>query len=206
MACRGLPAQRITVLPWSVDLARFSPATASGRRPGAFRVLFIGEIGLRKGVLYLLEAFKRLKLTNAELVFIGGITDIGERLAQSEVKFAHIPVMPQEDLVPYIQNSSVFVFPSLVEGSARVIQEAMACGLPVITTPNSGSFIQDGEDGYIVPIRDVDALAERLLELYNHPERRAAMGLAARRTASREFTPQRYHDGLMNLSQKLCQK
>ena len=206
VACRSLPVQRITVLPWSVDLARFSPATGAGTKPGPFRVLFIGEVGLRKGVLYLIEAFKRLKLANAELVFIGGITDIGERLAQSEVKFFHIPVMPLEDLVPYLQNSSVFVFPSLVEGSARVIQEAMACGLPVITTPNSGSFIKDGEDGYIVPIRDVDALAERLLELYNHPERRAAMGIAARRTASREFTPQRYHDGLMDLYKKLCQK
>ncbi|MFZ0052778.1 MAG: glycosyltransferase [Desulfobaccales bacterium] len=204
VACRGLPAQRITVLPLSVDLARFSPATASGRRPGAFRILFVGEIGLRKGVLYLLEAFKRLKLTQAELVLIGGITDIGERLAQSDVKFSHIPVMPHEDLVPYLQNSSVFVFPSLVEGSARVIQEAEACGLPVITTPNSGSFIKDGEDGYLVPIRDVDALAERLLELYNHSERRAAMGIAARRTAEREFTPQRYHDGLMDLYKKLC--
>ena len=206
VTCRGIPAQRITVLPLNVDLTRFSLAPDSERRSGPFRVLFVGEIGLRKGVLYLLEAFKRLKLANAKLVLIGGVTDIGERLVRSDVKFCHIPVMPQEDLVPYLGNSSVLVFPSLIEGSARVIQEAMACGLPVITTPNSGSFIKDGEDGYIVPIRDVDALAKRIRELYDDPERRTAMGNEARRTARREFTPQRYHDGLVDLYQKLCQR
>jgi glycosyltransferase involved in cell wall biosynthesis len=204
MACRGLAASRITVLPLPVNLERFAPAGGSRAPDKPCRILFAGEIGLRKGVLYLLEAFRRLRLKNVELILIGGISDIGDLLSRSGVAFRHIPVMPLDDLIHYYQQASMFVFPSLVEGAARVVQEAMACGVPVITTPHAGSVIQDGVDGFIVPIRDVDALCECILELYHHPDRRAAMGKEARRTAEREFAPRRYDDGLLGLYQELC--
>jgi glycosyltransferase involved in cell wall biosynthesis len=75
----------------------------------------------------------------------------------------------------------------------------MACGVPVITTPNSGSIVQDGVEGFVVPIRDPEAIGARLLELYTHSDRRREMGLAARAAAEREFAPEVYHNGLMRL-------
>ena len=73
-------------------------------------------------------------------------------------------------------QADVFVFPSIVEGSANTNYEAMAAGLPVITTLNAGSVVRDGIDGFIVPIRDPDAIKERLLLLYEHREMARAMG------------------------------
>ncbi len=199
MASRRIPADKITVLTWGVDLARFAPAPVASSKPEPFRILFAGEIGLRKGALYLLQAWEKLKLPDAELILIGPVADIGERLAESKAKFRLLPVLPQEELVSYYQNASVFIFPSLIEGSARVIQEAMACGLPIVTTPNAGSIVQDGIEGFVVPIRDPEAIGARILELYKHPERRQEMGLAARAAAVREFAPEVYHRGLMRL-------
>jgi len=159
----------------------------------------VGEIGLRKGALYLLQAWEKLKLPDAELILIGTVVDIEARLAQIKAKFRLLPVLPQAELVAHYQNASVFVFPSLMEGSARVIQEAMACGLPIITTPNSGSIVKDGVEGFVAPIRDPEAIRSRILELYNHPARRREMGLAARAAAVREFAPEVYHQGLIRL-------
>ncbi len=199
MACRTITREKISILTLGVDLQRFSPRAGRDEEEGTFRLLFVGELGLRKGALYLLEAFKKLNLSNAELLMVGPIRDIGPLLPRDGRKVRYLASLPQEDLVPYIQNSSVFVFPSLIEGSARVIQEAMACGIPVITTPNSGSVITDGVDGFIVPIRDTDALCERILELYASYEKRAAIGKAARTTAERLFAPGLYRAGLVEL-------
>ena len=70
----------------------------------------------------------------------------------------------------------MFVLPSITEGSAKTTYEAMAAGLPVITTLNAGSVVRDGVDGFIVPIRDPDAIKERLLLLYENREMGRAMG------------------------------
>jgi glycosyltransferase involved in cell wall biosynthesis len=204
-AARGISREKTSVLPLPVDLHRFSPA-ADRRDDGKFRILFVGEIGLRKGVLYLLEAVKKLQFPQIELVMVGGVTEIDSLIAQGSYDFRHIPTLPQEDLVALFQGASVFVFPSLVEGSARVIQEAMACGLPIITTPNSGSVVREGVEGFIVPIRDSETLAEKILDLYNDPRKRQEMGLAARATAERRFSLQAYRDGLVGLMDKLLQK
>jgi glycosyltransferase involved in cell wall biosynthesis len=83
----------------------------------------------------------------------------------------------------YFQQADVFVFPSLYEGSALVIYEALASGLPVITTPNSGSVVRDGLEGYVVPIRDARALAEKIAQLYSDRALRKDMGARARRRA-----------------------
>ena len=79
-------------------------------------------------------------------------------------------------------DAHIYVYPSLHEGSTVSIYEAMASGLPVVTTPNAGSVIRDGVDGFVVPVRDVDATRERIEKLYRDPVLRAAM---AKSTAER---------------------
>ncbi len=93
------------------------------------------------------------------------------------------------------QQSDIFVFPSIEEGSALVTYEALACGLPVVTTPNAGSVVRDGVEGFIVPIRDPDALAERMERLRTDVRLRREMGKAARRRAE-EFPWERHGEQL----------
>jgi glycosyltransferase involved in cell wall biosynthesis len=89
-------------------------------------------------------------------------------------------------------SADVFALPSLSEGSALVVYEAMAAGLPVVVTPNCGAVARDGLDGYVVPIRDPEAIGERLLFLFNHPEVRSQQGASARQWILERYTWQHY--------------
>ena len=89
--------------------------------------------------------------------------------------------MPQTELKNVMSRSHVLVLPSIEDGFGMVMAQAMACGCPVIASRNTGGedLFSDGHEGYSVPIRDVDALAERLQHLADNPEERAAMGRQA---------------------------
>ena len=93
--------------------------------------------------------------------------------------------VPFGGLPSQYEQSDVFLLPSLVEGLPQTLLEAMACGLPVVVSENTAGpeIVTDTTHGYVVPIRDSDAIAERLRELHDHPERRGAMGAEARREA-----------------------
>jgi glycosyltransferase involved in cell wall biosynthesis len=96
---------------------------------------------------------------------------------------------------PYYQRADVFVFPSIEEGSALVTYEALAYGLPVVTTFNAGSVVEEGEEGFIVPIRDPNALAERLEVLFKDESLRKKMSEKASAKA-KVYTWERYGDNL----------
>jgi glycosyltransferase involved in cell wall biosynthesis len=177
----GVSSSHIRILPYGVDVERFSPAEKHLEEP--FRILFVGQISQRKGVKYLLEAFKNLQLEKAELVLMGDIVGGGEGLKTYEGIFKHIKSVPYSELPQHYQSADIFVYPSLHEGSALAIYEAMASGLPVITTHNSGSVVRDGEEGFILPIRDVEALMEKILLLYQDEDLRYLMGKKARERA-----------------------
>jgi glycosyltransferase involved in cell wall biosynthesis len=91
----------------------------------------------------------------------------------------------------YYRRSSVFVLPSVAEGLPKVVLEAMACGRPVITTPILKPVVRDAVDGFYVPMRDVEALKEKMLYFYEHPEEVARMGANASERA-RSFTWDRF--------------
>jgi glycosyltransferase involved in cell wall biosynthesis len=97
----------------------------------------------------------------------------------------HVRSVPHSTLNIYYSAANVFVFPSLVEGFGLVLLEAMACGIPVITTPNTAGpdILTDGVEGFIVPIRDIETLQEKLEWCYCHPQELAEMGRAARQKA-----------------------
>jgi glycosyltransferase involved in cell wall biosynthesis len=187
----GFPASKLHVVPYGFDAAHFGPGT---KPDDIFRVLFVGNIGIQKGVHYLLEAWKRLDLKNAELVFIGSV-DQGIRPLLSEYSDlitlrGHVP---HDRLREEYARASVFVLPSLQEGSALVTYEAMACGLPLLVSTNTGSVAVDGEHGFIIPIRDSDAIADKLLWMYAHREEIHAMGVRASEYVQ-GFTWERYAD------------
>ena len=184
IAVGGGPA-RISILPYGADLATFGRDAAPP--PPPFRILFAGQIGMRKGVLYLLEAVRRANLPDAEVVLLGNIDGDGAWLAPYRDLFVHVPHLAHKDIPPVFASAHVYAYPSLHEGSTVSIYEAMATGLPVIATPNAGSFVTDGEDGFILPVRDVDALCDRIVRLHADAALRDRLGAAARNRAA-DFT------------------
>jgi len=179
---KGFTAEQVWVTPDGVDTNFFQPAASPTEQP--FRIIFAGGISLRKGIQYLLASLKQIGPSlPIELVLAGGFSDGGqESLKNYSGPYSYRGFASQTELRTLYQESSVLVLPSIEEGFGVVIAEAMACGVPVITTPNTGGpdLIRDGVDGFIVPIRDVEALTDQILTLYKQPDLRHQMGLAAR--------------------------
>ncbi len=188
---RGVPQLKLAVVRPAADLSRFH---SSPKRDRIFRVLFVGTLGIRKGLGYLLEALSDLRLSDFELLLIGGLSAEAKSLLarfRDRVPFRVIGFVPRTQLYRYYSQGSVLVLPSLVEGLAGVMAQAMACGLPVIATPNAGAadLYAHGVEGCIVPTRDVAAIREKVLLLYENPHRQALMTAAALRLASRLRQP-----------------
>jgi glycosyltransferase involved in cell wall biosynthesis len=198
MVAHGVRPSRIRVVPYGVDVARFAARPAQKRTRRGLRLLFVGQIGLRKGVPYMLEAVRRLKSNGVELTLVGAPVGSGRGLHPYRDYFRHIPHVPHSEVHRLFHDADVFVFPSLHEGSALATYEALACGLPVITTPNSGSIVRDGVDGFIVPVRDVSALEEKISLLLHNEALREHMSENARRRAE-EFSWSAYHKRIAHL-------
>lgn len=183
LIARGVPATKIAVIPYGVDVERFRPP-ATPRPRDRFRLLFVGHLSQRKGIGYVLEATRRLRhLPGLELVLVGRKVGADAAFAPYGDLFRYVPHVPFHEVHTLFQDADILVYPSLHEGSAFVTYEALASGLPVVTTDNAGSVVRDGVEGFIVPIRDVDALVDRLERLHRAPDLRAAMSDAARARA-----------------------
>lgn len=179
----GFPSERIfTALP-DIDIQRFTP---QGRSDPTFRVLYMAFTTPLKGLQYLLDAWDSLELPNAELVLVGGYgsmpsslkDEYDSRIRESKnTRWVGGSIAPEE----YYRQASVLVFPSLTEGFGRVTLEAMACGIPVITTENARGIVEDGKTGFVVPIRDATAIREKIEYLYRNKDIAAAMGVEARK-------------------------
>lgn len=185
LVARGAAPERILVLPYGVDIERFRPGPSRPRE--AFRILFVGQLSQRKGIRYLLEAVKRLNIRNAELVLVGKMLGNESAFAPYRDIFRHVAHVPYHEVHRLFQEADIFVYPSLHEGSAFATYEALASGLPIVTTRNAGSVARNGQEGFIVPIRDIEALMDRIERLYRDPGLRAEMAEAARKRAT-DFT------------------
>ena len=192
----GVSKGKIFLLPYGADVDRFKPARARNGQP--FRVLFVGQLTQRKGIKYLLEAFRQLALPDAELLLVGSVVGSGRGLRRYRDAFKHISSVLHSDVHQWFLEADLFVYPSLHEGSALATYEALAAGLPVIATPNCGSVVRDGIEGFIVPIRDVEALKEKILLLYENKGLCEEMSHRARLRAE-EFTWAAYRQRLERL-------
>jgi len=184
LACvPGFVAGRARVVPYGVS-GRVMPACDV--RPTAGRVLFAGEGGLRKGMPYLAAAATALKarMPGVEVVVAGAVSRrVRELRATRDVTFAG--VLDAGAMAAEFARADVFCLPSLAEGSAVAIFEALAHGVPVVTTAASGSVVTNGVDGLIVAERDSAGIAEAVGSIVADRARRAAMSAAALTTAER---------------------
>lgn len=196
----GFPEKKLKLIRFGVDLNRFKPKE---KKRDKFRVIFVGQVGLRKGVQYLLQAWKELNLKEAELVLVGPVFPDFKKILQ---EYKDLPNLVQihysNETEKLYQSSSVFVFPTIEEGTALAVLDAMAAGLPVVTTPNAGSPVKNEKDGFLVPIRDVSALKEKILEFYNSPNLIRKMGQSARENVE-ELSWERYQKELIETYGKI---
>jgi hypothetical protein len=189
----GFSGTNIAVIPYGCDTSMFSPGEPR-KREDSFRALFVGQLTQRKGLSYLLKGYQAFQGPGTELLVAGRSIGNPGVLKSYQQLFTYLGNMPHMKLAELYRQVDVFVFPTLLEGMPLVVLEAMASGLPVITTSHGpGDIVRDGLDGFIVPIRDPGAIAEHLDILRSNPEMRAYMGRAARSRAL-EFTWQRYCD------------
>lgn len=163
------------------------------------QVLFVGSLGQRKGVSYLFRAIELLA-GQVDLNLIGLPIGSCPGLVKALQTYRWLGSIPHSEVLQEMQRNDVLVFPSLFEGFGLVILEAMACGLPVITTPHTAGpdVITDGEDGFIVPIRSAEAIAEKLTLLDQDRDRLRYMGQAALRK-SQQFSWESYGQGILSI-------
>ncbi len=178
----GVAPEKVTVIPYGVRLDRFQKTAEPPR--DTFEVLFAGQVSLRKGVPYLLEAFARVRHLRKHLTIAGFVQahmrQLLPRLPTSQVSF--VGAISQAELVERMSRSHCLVLPSVEEGLALVQAQAMACECPVIATEATGAedLFADGVEGWIVDDRDVEALALRMQQLSDDRELRERMAAAAR--------------------------
>ncbi|MGC9260882.1 MAG: glycosyltransferase family 4 protein [Phycisphaerae bacterium] len=193
----GLEANRVSLLEYPMDANCYTTANRSGRN-GPMVLGFVGAVGLRKGIPWLVEALKHIDPAIFRCVVVGpvGLTDYG--LAELKRVAEVIGPVPRGEVARWMEKFDVFFFPSTCEGSPTVVAEAMATGLPVVTSLAGGQLIREGIDGFVRPYDQPDEYAKCITLLAKDREMRLAMGTAARQRVE-EFSIDAYGRGLREI-------
>ena len=193
---KGFDSSKISKVPYGVNLSLFK-SEKKKTKDSKFRIIYTGMLSVRKGVIYLLKAFSELNLKNAELVLIGTIE---KGLKKKIIKYfdnnniIYKSAINQSELATFYSNSDLFVTCSIEEGLAMVQMQAMASGLAIICTENSGGreLVDENYNGFIVDIRNVDVLKQKILYLYNNRDQLFEMGLNSENKAKNLFSWDNY--------------
>ena len=171
---RGFTQDQILDLPYPVNLNDFFPVSTPRPNNRPLTLVNTGSLSLRKGLPYLLEAFRivRKVVPNARLLLSDSVMDSAKPVLEtnSDIPIEWTPVLPHTQLGDHLRSADIFVMLSLEEGMVRTGLEAMACGLPVVVTPHTGinDYVQPGINGEVVPIRDPVAAADAILRLWEN--------------------------------------
>ena len=185
---QGVPAQKLVVMPVAFE----PPAMSTLPRPlrnGPLRVLWFGTVNLRKGIQYLVEAARKLIDLDIQFTIAGpiAISRDAVRSAPKNIKF--VGQISRDKAREFYRTADVFVLPTISDGFAITQVEAMAEGLPVVTTPNCGEVVTHGLDGVIVPAGNSDALAAALITLNDRRDLLAEMSYFATRKSKTFHLP-----------------
>ncbi len=207
---KGFDDSKVSKIPYGVNLDLFK-SKKNKKKDEKFRIIYTGMLSVRKGVIYLLEAFCKLNLNNSELVLIGKIEkDLEKKINKylDKNNIVYYPAKSQSDLAKFYSNSDLFVTCSLEEGLAMVQIQAMASGLALICTENSGGkeLVEENYNGFIVNVRDVDVLKDKILYLYNNRDQLFQMGLNSENKAKNLFSWDKYGFEVVKKYQEIVNK
>lgn len=199
----GVKEDRLRIVRSGIDLSRFYPNVA--KKDNTFRVCFSGMVTLRKGFHYLLQAIDELNLPDVEVLIYGGS---GDSICHGILKYYKKKIKIQQysgDPAKVYWQSDIFVLPSLEDAWSLAVSEAIACGLPVIVSEHTGAkdIVKDGVNGFIIPIRDVKAIKEKIILLYSDRNLRKRMSEAAlemRQVVDQSVTSKIFFEECMNLA------
>ncbi len=182
---RGLPVEKLRVIRYGVDLAAFTPPTIE-RTAAKDRVtvVSVGRVELQKGVQYLVAAFRAARSEHHCLRLVGPADPaVCARLRIPDSSIEVVGAVPRQRVVEELQGADIFSLFSVHEGLPLSMLQAMACGLPILVSQTVGNgVIQEGNNGYVVPDRDVATLTARLSSLFSNSGLRLQMGASARRS------------------------
>jgi glycosyltransferase involved in cell wall biosynthesis len=202
---RKIKAKKVLQLPYGVDLLEFYPEKKFDNK---FRVIFCGSISIRKGSHYLIQAFQSLNLKNAELWLVGEVQFCLKQilkniLSSSDIKFFK-PVR-QKELRWFYNQSNVFVLPSLEEGMATVLLQAMSCSLPIICSKNSGGgdLISSGEGGFVLKTISIEEIKKSILYIYENPKEGKIMGEKNLKKIKKNYTWNNYGNNIISIYKKI---
>jgi len=202
----GAPAARIHVIPYGTDLNRFAPRKGRAVTGRPLQLLFVGTLGQRKGITYLLEAVNMLPPGSVELTVCGRAVDGLDLFRRSRTPIRLRPSASSRELLDAYQSADIFVFPSLAEGFGHVLLEAMASGLPIISTTSTAApdLIAHSKEGFVVDPGNSAQVATCIEYFLRHPERIVTMGEAARRRAE-YFTWDRFRHSVREVVSGILQ-
>lgn len=204
----GVSEEQILLCPYGVDVEQFSCKEypiIDNEKPLSF--IYVGGVKELKGISYLLEAFKEIPQELATLTVVGNfnISDTDIQPYIGKVKFTGSVL--HSEVPQLLKESDVFVFPSLGEGLSLSTLEAAACGLPLIVSENSGvnDYMENGKEGYIIPIQSIEAIRKAVFLYINNPKQIKQMGLAARSMALK-FTWDAYYSKAGKIIKEILEK
>lgn len=190
---QGVPAEKMVVVPLAYEAGAQPRAPRVAGAP--LRVLWLGNVIMRKGIPYLLEAARLLESTDIRFTVAGTLFISEEKAASAPSNVEFLGRVPRAETAALYAQCDLFVLPTISDGFAITQIEAMAHGLPVIATPNCGQVVTPGVDGEIVPIRDGAALAEAIRKFDKDRDLLHAMSEAALKK-SRQFSLENLADNL----------
>lgn len=209
LASRTMKEKVILTIPNGVDLTTYKPRGEKGATESV-RLLYAGRVSMEKRLDLLIEALTELKHLNWKLQIVGEgpeLKELKQQVIRNELteRVEFSGWKRQEELVKIYQQADVFVFPSTSEGMPNVVLEAMACGLPVITSkiPGCEELVEDGVNGFLIKPRNKEQLKVALIKLITSPEQRGQFGeqsLMRVKTYSWEKVGQSYFELLQQIA------
>jgi glycosyltransferase involved in cell wall biosynthesis len=202
---QGVAREKIRVIPLSYEVKNQIASKTKIRKAGdPLRVLFLGQVILRKGIQYLVQAARLLEKENIQFDVVGPCSISAEAMRSAPKNVIFHGRATRDQAAAWYEQSDVFVLPTLSDGFAITQLEAMAHGLPVVTTPCCGEVVTDGVDGFVVPARDAEALS-RVFQSYLNDSSLLASHSAAAIVKAGQFGPARLAENLMQLEADLIQ-
>lgn len=198
MARAGYPTHHVRLVPLAADIERWVPRpTGNATGDGKLEILYAGQINLQKGVLYLVEALRRLRTRRIRLTLAGTLHLRKDLLTPADADVELLGPVPRSGMPELMRSVDLFVFPTLGDGFGMVQVEAIACGTPVVATTECGEVVRDGIDGHVIPPRDPDAIAQILDRYASRPALLGEMRRAARKRAE-AFSLDAYAERLLS--------